>query len=83
VIHPATWKTDAVSCLLDCLPDGAVPAIERDVGLDLLAVVGPAVTHEEGLARADHDLAQESLVPNFRSGELTNRCLKVRSIPST
>jgi hypothetical protein len=38
---------------------------------------------EEGLARADHDLAQESLVPNFRSGELTNRFLKVQSIPST
>ena len=61
----------------------AVPAVKRDVGLDLLAVVGPAVTHEEGLARADHDLAQESLVPNFRSGQLTNCCLKVRSIPST
>ena len=80
---PPSHLEDRRSLLPTRLPAGrAVPAVERDVGLDLLAV-GPAVTHEEGLARADHELAQESLVPNFRSGELTNRCLKVRSIPST
>ena len=81
---PPSHLEDRRSLLPTRPPAGrAVPAVERDVGLDLLAVVGPAVTHEEGLARADHDLAQESLVPNFRSGELTNCCLKVRSIPST
>ena len=36
VIHPATWKTDAVSCLLDCLPDGPfVPSKEMSAWICL------------------------------------------------
>ncbi|ANY82351.1 hypothetical protein BB934_28990 (plasmid) [Microvirga ossetica] len=70
ILHPVLGEADASACSHHRLANDSVLALEGDVGLDTVAVIGPAVARKDRAAVMEHDLAEDPAISQLLPGDV-------------
>jgi hypothetical protein len=73
ILDPIVGESDPSSRPRNGLPNDPVLALEGDVSLNAVAIIGPAIAHKDCASPVDHDLADDSVISKLLPSEV--QCL--------